>query len=115
MNIKEILTVLVVCGRNKRRSRTAEYIYKNDSRMAIRSVGLSPKSERQIKENDILWASLILVMEDEQASRIAALYRHISIPPVHVMHIDDVYEYLEPELIDLLKDRIENILEETLR
>jgi predicted protein tyrosine phosphatase len=61
--------VLVVCGRNKRRSRTAEYIFKNDNRFNIRSVGLSPKSERQIKENDINWSDLIFVMEDGQGGR----------------------------------------------
>ena len=61
---------LVVCGRNKRRSRTAEYIFKNDQRFSMCSVGLSPASERQIKEKDIEWADLILVMEREQASRI---------------------------------------------
>ena len=46
--------ILVVCGRNKRRSRTAEHIFKNDSRFNIRSVGLSPKSDRKISEKDIL-------------------------------------------------------------
>ena len=53
------------------RSRTAEYIFKNDQRFNIRSVGLSPKSERQIKERDIEWAALIFVMEDGQGARIS--------------------------------------------
>ena len=44
--------ILVVCGRNKKRSRTAEYIFKNDNRFNIRSVGLSSKSDRKISEND---------------------------------------------------------------
>lgn len=42
--------LLVVCGRNKRRSRTAEIIYKNDNRFYIRSVGVSAKSDRKITE-----------------------------------------------------------------
>jgi len=46
--------ILVVCGRNKKRSRTAEYIFKNDNRFNIRSAGLSPKSDRKISENDFL-------------------------------------------------------------
>jgi protein-tyrosine-phosphatase len=49
MSITEKPNILVVCGRNKRRSRTAEYVFKNDQRFNIRSVGLSPKSEQQIK------------------------------------------------------------------
>ena len=47
--------ILVVCGRNKRRSRTAEYIFKNDSRFQIRSVGLSAKSDRELKEKDSIY------------------------------------------------------------
>lgn len=39
--------ILVVCGRNKIRSRTAEYLFKNDVRFNIRSVGLSSNSERK--------------------------------------------------------------------
>lgn len=45
--------ILVVCGKNKRRSRTAEYIFKNDSRFLLRTAGLSPKSEIQISERSI--------------------------------------------------------------
>ncbi|GGK82212.1 protein-tyrosine-phosphatase [Rufibacter glacialis] len=98
--------VLVVCGRNKRRSRTAEYIFKNDRRFNIKSLGLSAKSERQIKEKDVLWADLILVMEDGHKTRIAADYRSIEIPPIEVLQIEDEYEYQNQELIELLTDKI---------
>ena len=54
--------ILVLCGRNKKRSRTAEHIFKNDNRFNIRSAGLSPKSDRKISENDLIWAALIFVM-----------------------------------------------------
>jgi len=56
--------ILVVCGRNKKRSRTAESILKNDMRFSIRSAGLSSKSERKISENDLNWADLVFVMEN---------------------------------------------------
>lgn len=98
--------ILVVCGRNKRRSRTAEHLFKNDSRFNIRSVGLSPKSPRTITERDIQWASLIFVMDDDQAKRITTTYRNNSLPDIQILHIDDVYEYLDPELIELLNDKI---------
>ncbi len=51
--------LLVVCGRNKKRSRTAEHIFKNDNRFNIRSAGLSPKSDRKLSENDLNWADLV--------------------------------------------------------
>tara|TARA_R110002072_G_scaffold143053_1_gene288977 strand:+ start:360 stop:704 length:345 start_codon:yes stop_codon:yes gene_type:complete len=98
--------ILVVCGRNKKRSRTAEYIFKNDSRFNIRSVGLSPKSQRQIKDKDIEWSDLIFVMEDGQGARVAVNYRHLNLPPISILHIEDEYEFLDNELIELLTERI---------
>lgn len=79
-------------------------------RFHIRSVGLSPKSERQIKEKDVLWADLIYVMEQGQRARIAGTYRHLLLPPLEVLHIEDEYEYLAPELIEMLEDRINSSL-----
>ncbi len=102
--------ILVVCGRNKRRSRTAEYIFKNDSRFTIRSVGLSPKSERIISENDLKWANLIFVMEAGQRARIWGHYRHLQLPRIEILDIDDNYEFLDYELIQILSDRINDTL-----
>lgn len=102
--------ILVVCGRNKRRSRTAEFIFKNDSRFNIRSVGLSAKSKREIKEKDISWADLIFVMDNGQRNRIWAHYRHLAIAPIEVLDIDDNYDYLNEELISLLRERINGTL-----
>lgn len=103
----ETPNILVVCGRNKRRSRTAEYLYKNDARLHIRSVGLSPKSERQIKQKDVDWADLICVMEDDQGRRIGQLYRQTELPPIEVLQIPDDHDYLDPELIEMIKDAME--------
>ncbi|GJM63063.1 hypothetical protein PEDI_36150 [Persicobacter diffluens] len=47
--------ILVVCGRNKKRSLTAEAIYKNDDRFFIRSVGLSVlKSQNSQRKFEVL-------------------------------------------------------------
>jgi len=103
--------LLVVCGRNKRRSRTAEYLFKNDQRFNIRSVGLSPKSERQIKGRDIEWADLIFVMEDGYKGRITGTFRHLELPEFEVLNIPDEFEYLDAELIEILKERINSTLD----
>ena len=102
--------ILVVCGRNKKRSRTAEHIYKNDDRFSIRSAGLSPKSDRKISENDLHWASLVFVMEKDQKEKIKEIYHHLSFPPIEVLHIEDDYEFMDEELIQLLTDRMEDVL-----
>lgn len=45
-------------------------------------------------------------MDDDQAKRITTTYRNNSLPDIQILHIDDVYEYLDPELIELLNDKI---------
>lgn len=104
--------ILVICGKNKRRSRTAEYIFKNDNRFNIRSAGVSPKSERKISENDLHWATLVLVMETEHRSKIRELYNNLQLPKIVVLNIADVYEYLDEDLIQILHDKIDEIIEQ---
>ncbi len=98
--------LLVVCGRNKKRSRTAEHIFKNDVRFNIRSAGLSPKSDRKISENDLNWSDLVLVMETEQRTKIRQLYKHLDLPNIEVLNIPDEYEFMDEELVEILNDSI---------
>ena len=112
-NYREMIkrpNILVVCGKNKRRSRTAECIFKNDNRINIRSAGLSPKSDRKISEKDLNWADLIFVMEQEHRSRIHDVYNNVPIPPIEILNIEDDYEFMDIELIELLQDRINEAL-----
>lgn len=94
--------ILVLCGRNKKRSRTAEHIFKNDNRFNIRSAGLSPKSERKISENDLIWADLIFVMGTEQRSKLKGLYPHLEMPSIEVLNIPDDYEFMNDDLVEIL-------------
>ncbi len=102
--------LLVVCGRNKKRSRTAEHIFKNDDRFNIRSVGLSPKSERKISEEDLTWADLVFVMETGHKARISGTYRHLQLPKIEVLNIEDEFEFMDEELVQLLSERINDTL-----
>ncbi|MDP4202206.1 MAG: protein-tyrosine-phosphatase [Bacteroidota bacterium] len=104
MNIRP--NILVICGRNKRRSRTAEYLFKNDNRFNIRSAGLSPKSDRKISESDLNWADLVFVMENRQRSKMRELYVHTNLPPIEILNIPDEYEFMDEELIEMLSIRM---------
>lgn len=102
--------LLVVCGKNKKRSRTAEHIFKNDQRFNIRSVGVSPKSERKISEKDLHWADLVLVMEKDHQTKIKEIYRGLELPPIEVLNIPDEYEFMDEELVEILRDKINESL-----
>jgi protein-tyrosine phosphatase len=107
--------ILVVCGRNKKRSRTAEHIFKNDDPFNIRSAGLSPKSNRKISESDLHWADLFFVMESEQRAKIREIYRHLDLPQIEVLHIADDYEFMNRELVEMLQDKMNEILNTVYR
>ncbi len=100
----------MICEQNKRRSRTAEAIFKNDQRFAIRSVGLSPKSDRKIREKDIIWADLILVMETRYRNKLMESYPLIDMPEIEILHIPDDYEFMDAELISLLEDGVNHVI-----
>jgi predicted protein tyrosine phosphatase len=106
--------ILVVCGRNKRRSRTAEYIFKNDDRFNIRSAGLSPKSDRKISEKDLNWADLVLVMETLQRAKLRELYINLELPDIEILDIPDNYEFMDEELVQLLTEKINDRLKDRI-
>ena len=108
--MKERPNILVVCGRNKKRSRTAEFVFKNDNRFNIRSAGLSPKSDRKISENDLNWADLVFVMETGQRAKVRKLYRHLELPGIEILNIADDYEFMNEELVEMLTGRINDTL-----
>jgi protein-tyrosine phosphatase len=104
--------LLVLCGRNKKRSRTAEFIFKNDDRFSIRSAGLSPKSNRKVNENDLRWADLVLVMEQKHRGKLTEMFNQHPLPPIEVLDIPDAFEFLDLALIELLGEKINAVLQQ---
>lgn len=102
--------ILVVCGRNKKRSRTAESILKNDFRFNIRSAGMSSSSNVEISERLLDWADLVFVMERGYGVRIRGIFRHMDLPPIETLDIEDQYDFMDEELIELLRNRINKTL-----
>jgi predicted protein tyrosine phosphatase len=106
------LKVLFVCGRNNRRSPTAEKIFKNDRRMSVRSAGVSETSRHRISEADLAWADLVLVMERKYLSRIRQDFRRLeSLPPIESLDISDEYIFMQPELVEVLRSAVAAALE----
>lgn len=105
------LKLLVVCSRNKKRSLTAEKIYEKDQRFEIRSVGTSSQAKRKIKQSDIKWADIILCMEEKHYKMIQQLFGIQNVPLTLVLGIKDEYEFMDQELINMLKTEIEVILQ----
>jgi len=107
--------ILFVCSRNKWRSPTAEATYANDARVEVRAVGLSGKSPRQLSEVDLQWADIVLVMERGHKARILNRFRDFDIlPRIEVMEIPDEYEYMDEELVGMIRSQTEHFIEKVI-
>lgn len=101
--------LLVVCSHNKWRSPTAETIYRHDPRVTVRSAGLSKNSPHFLTQKDLAWADILLYMEKDHLERIKAIYPNTNPPQSINLDIPDTYKYMDPELIQILTDRIETL------
>lgn len=102
---------LFVCSRNQWRSPTAERVFRNDPRLSVRSRGLSSKAPRQLTADDLRWAEVVFVMESKHRQRIMEQFRDaVGDTPLHVLDIPDDYQFMDPELVELLTDRVEHYL-----
>ncbi len=107
--------ILVVCSQNKWRSPTAENIYRGDLRAIIHSVGLGANSPHQISQKDLIWADLLLYMEKDHLGRIKKLFPNQTLPNSLNLDIPDDYRYMDPELVQILTDKIEPIITEPFK
>jgi predicted protein tyrosine phosphatase len=104
--------VLFVCGRNKKRSPTAEELFINHPTITAQSAGLNLQAEVVIDADLIEWADLIIVMSKKQMMSIKSTYKSL-IGERKIMSLDikDKYEHNDPELITLLKRKLHWLLD----
>ena len=94
------------------RSPTAARVFGRRPDLSVRARGLGPKSSTALRREDIEWADLIFVMEHSHASRLRESYRGPPTgTPIHVLDIPDHYRFMDPELVELLAERVEPLLE----
>ena len=96
-----------MCGRNKWRSPTAERIYKSDDRIDVKSAGLSGKSSHCLTKENLEWADLVLVMEPGYKWRIFSMFGKMRSPTIKSLDISDEYEFMNEQLIDLIRSGVE--------
>jgi predicted protein tyrosine phosphatase len=103
--------ILFVCGRNQCRSPAAARLYANDQRIEVRSAGISPVSSHKVTSRDMAWADLVLVMEGNQADRLAAIFWDIRLPPIECLAIPDGEDTLDDDsLSELIRESTESVL-----
>ncbi|MEP0356174.1 phosphotyrosine protein phosphatase [Paraglaciecola sp.] len=107
--------ILFICSRNQWRSPTAEKVWKNHPELNVRSAGTSPKAKRTVSVKDIQWADIIFVMEEKHKSRLKAQFtRLLDHKPTHVFDIPDEYQYMDEELVEIVKQAVRGYLGEDI-
>jgi predicted protein tyrosine phosphatase len=97
------LRILFVCAMNRRRSVTAERIYRNDARLELRSAGTREGSPRRVSAADLNWADIVFVMERRQKQWLLSEFQQLELPEIEVLDVPDDYELMDPALQELLR------------
>ena len=99
--------VLFVCTQNLMRSPTAEEVFRNYPGIETKSAGTGFSSENYVEENLIRWADIVFVMEKRHKDYIVKkLGRVARYTRIICLGIADVYDYMDDDLIEVLKTRV---------
>lgn len=100
------MKVLFVCNQNQNRSKTAEVLFKG--KFETKSAGLY--NEKPVTKEELAWADTIIVMDGEQRSEIAKRFPELYVQKrILSLDIADIYTSNQPELIDLLKSKMDKL------
>ena len=103
--------MLFVCGRNRRRSPSAERIFSSYPDIEVASAGLNPEAEEVISAELVDWAELIFVMDKNQQRKLTQRFRPLlKNKRVVCLDIPDEYAYMEPALVCLLQRKVSPFL-----
>ena len=108
------MNILFLCTSNVNRSKTAEDYFKSTNESNhYRSAGLSEKycaknNSKLCSIEDVEWADKIYVMEQLHIDRIKRYAGEKYLKKVINIEIEDIYTYMDEELIEILKAKVEN-------
>ncbi|MCD9033746.1 low molecular weight protein tyrosine phosphatase family protein [Luteimonas sp. Y-2-2-4F] len=99
--------MLFVCGRNRLRSPTAEQHFAAWPGVETASAGLRRDADVPLGPDLLAWADLVFVMERRHRAQLAGRFG----PQLHgrrvvCLEIPDRFEFMAPELIELLDARV---------
>jgi predicted protein tyrosine phosphatase len=95
--------VLFLCSRHRLRSPTAEQVFRGWPGLEVDSAGLAPDADTPLSADQVAWADLILVMENAHRRRLQSRFAGpLKGKRVVVLGIPDDYDFMQPELVELL-------------
>jgi predicted protein tyrosine phosphatase len=106
------MRILFICNQNQHRSKTAEELFKD--RFETKSAGLY--NSHPVQEEEIEWADVVIVMDDFQRTELGKRFPKLYIKKQIIsLDIPDMYNYNQPELIEILESKMEEFLPSMLQ
>jgi predicted protein tyrosine phosphatase len=99
--------ILFVCSRNRRRSLTAETIFKSQLAWKVRSAGTEESARIKVTAGHLGWADVIVVMEKRHKERLRQKYpEELAAKPCVCLFISDDYEFMDSNLVEILREKM---------
>ncbi len=99
--------LLFICSQNKLRSPTAEAVFSEYEGLEVESAGLNHDAEVTVSREMIESADIIFVMEKMHKNKLSKKFKpFLKGKRVICLDIPDDYDYMDTDLINLLKTRV---------
>ena len=99
--------ILFVCSRNRRRSLTAETIFKGETAWDVRSAGTEEGARIKVTAGQLGWADVIVLMEKRHKERLQQKYaQELAMKRCVCLFISDDYEFMDSNLIEILREKM---------
>ena len=100
--------LLFVCSENRLRSPTAEAIFSEYQEVEAIGVGTNADAKTPLSGDLIEWADIIFVMEKRHKTKVSQKFQALlKGKRLVVLDVPDNYTYMQPELIQILKTKVE--------
>ena len=99
--------ILFLCRHNRMRSPTAERVFCKRVDLDVRSAGTAPDALARVNAQMLDWAEDIFIMDERQRRSLRRRFSgHPALDRLICLDITDEFTFLQPELIELLENRI---------
>lgn len=98
--------ILFVCGKARKRSPSAAEIFAQEDGVATDFAGLSIDADERLSPEHLAWADVVVIMERRQLKRLNAQFSpYLKGKRIVTLGIPDDFEFMQPELVNLLHTR----------
>lgn len=105
--IPAMTNVLFICSQNRLRSPTAEQVFAGWPGVTTASAGTNRGADTPLSAELLEWADLVFVMEPIHRRKVSSRFRaKLGDIRLICLGIPDVYEYMAPDLVELLNARV---------